>query len=138
MSVDEAPKASRREWIALAVIALPCLLYSMDLIVLELALCRRGVSLPSYPGSPLCPRRWAAWHGLWRRKEELASRYLHDPCSWVLFSFFTRTRQRPRPKIRAGTLRTSGTRDKRRSQRGGAIGCSERSTLASTRHWIWV
>src|SRR5215218_2154897 len=31
MTVDRAPKASRREWIGLAVIALPCLLYSMDL-----------------------------------------------------------------------------------------------------------
>lgn len=34
----EAPrKAGRREWIGLAVIALPCLLYSMDLTVLNLA-----------------------------------------------------------------------------------------------------
>ena len=31
------PRASRREWIGLAVIALPCLLYSMDLTVLHLA-----------------------------------------------------------------------------------------------------
>ena len=31
------PKAGRREWIGLAVIALPCLLYSMDLTVLHLA-----------------------------------------------------------------------------------------------------
>jgi DHA2 family multidrug resistance protein-like MFS transporter len=31
-------KATRREWIGLAVIALPCLLYSMDLTVLNLAL----------------------------------------------------------------------------------------------------
>lgn len=31
------PKATRREWIGLAVIALPCLLYSMDLSVLNLA-----------------------------------------------------------------------------------------------------
>ena len=31
------PKATRREWIGLAVIALPCLLYSMDLTVLNLA-----------------------------------------------------------------------------------------------------
>src|SRR5688572_5065244 len=30
-------KAGRREWIGLAVIALPCLLYSMDLTVLNLA-----------------------------------------------------------------------------------------------------
>lgn len=32
------PRATRREWIGLAVIALPCLLYSMDLTVLNLAL----------------------------------------------------------------------------------------------------
>jgi EmrB/QacA subfamily drug resistance transporter len=32
-----APRATRREWIGLAVIALPCLLYSMDLTVLNLA-----------------------------------------------------------------------------------------------------
>src|SRR6478752_5908979 len=31
-------KAGRREWIALAVLALPCLLYSMDLTVLHLAI----------------------------------------------------------------------------------------------------
>src|SRR5687768_2166647 len=30
-------KAGRREWIGLAVLALPCLLYSMDLTVLNLA-----------------------------------------------------------------------------------------------------
>lgn len=35
--MSEAPKATRREWIGLAVIALPCLLYSMDLTVLYLA-----------------------------------------------------------------------------------------------------
>jgi DHA2 family multidrug resistance protein-like MFS transporter len=33
----KAPRAGRREWIGLAVIALPCLLYSMDLTVLYLA-----------------------------------------------------------------------------------------------------
>ena len=33
-----SPRAGRREWIGLAVIALPCLLYSMDLTVLNLAL----------------------------------------------------------------------------------------------------
>src|SRR5918994_834137 len=32
------PRATRREWIGLAVIALPCLLYAMDLTVLTLAL----------------------------------------------------------------------------------------------------
>jgi len=33
----DVTKATRREWIGLAVIALPCLLYSMDLTVLYLA-----------------------------------------------------------------------------------------------------
>ena len=38
MSTTMSPsKATRREWIGLAVIALPCLLYSMDLTVLNLA-----------------------------------------------------------------------------------------------------
>lgn len=36
--VSIAPKATRREWIGLAVIAVPCLLYSMDLNVLNLAI----------------------------------------------------------------------------------------------------
>src|SRR5215218_9447271 len=36
-SADSAQQAGRREWIGLAVIALPCLLYSMDLTVLNLA-----------------------------------------------------------------------------------------------------
>ena len=35
-TIDE-PKALSREWIGLAVLALPCLLYSMDLTVLNLA-----------------------------------------------------------------------------------------------------
>jgi DHA2 family multidrug resistance protein-like MFS transporter len=38
-------KAGRREWIGLAVIALPCLLYSMDLTVLHLAVPRLTVDL---------------------------------------------------------------------------------------------
>ena len=37
MTPTPAPRAGRREWIGLAVIALPCLLYSMDLTVLFLA-----------------------------------------------------------------------------------------------------
>jgi DHA2 family multidrug resistance protein-like MFS transporter len=37
MTSDRPIKAGRREWIGLAVIALPCLLYSMDLTVLHLA-----------------------------------------------------------------------------------------------------
>ena len=36
-SAVTAPAASRREWIGLAVLALPCMLYSMDLTVLNLA-----------------------------------------------------------------------------------------------------
>ncbi|MEO4000538.1 MFS transporter [Mesorhizobium sp. CAU 1732] len=39
------PKAGRREWIGLAVIALPCLLYSMDLTVLNLAVPRLSADL---------------------------------------------------------------------------------------------
>jgi DHA2 family multidrug resistance protein-like MFS transporter len=34
---EAAPRAGKREWIGLAVIALPCVLYSMDLTVLNLA-----------------------------------------------------------------------------------------------------
>ena len=37
MDVEHAPRAGRREWIGLAVLALACLLYSMDLTVLHLA-----------------------------------------------------------------------------------------------------
>jgi DHA2 family multidrug resistance protein-like MFS transporter len=40
-----AAKATRREWFGLAVIALPCLLYSMDLTVLNLALPAIAVEL---------------------------------------------------------------------------------------------
>ena len=35
---QDQPRAGRKEWIALAVLALPCLLYSMDLTVLHLAI----------------------------------------------------------------------------------------------------
>jgi MFS transporter, DHA2 family, multidrug resistance protein len=37
IAISAPPKATRREWLGLAVIALPCLLYSMDLNVLALA-----------------------------------------------------------------------------------------------------
>jgi DHA2 family multidrug resistance protein-like MFS transporter len=43
------PRAGRREWIGLAVIALPCILYSMDLTVLNLALPHLSIALK--PGS---------------------------------------------------------------------------------------
>jgi DHA2 family multidrug resistance protein-like MFS transporter len=39
-AVADAPRATRRSWLGLAVIALPCILYAMDLTVLELALPR--------------------------------------------------------------------------------------------------
>jgi MFS transporter, DHA2 family, multidrug resistance protein len=42
---DEGHRAGRREWIGLAVIALPCLLYSMDLTVLELAVPKLSADL---------------------------------------------------------------------------------------------
>ena len=44
-TVGAPEKAGRREWIGLAVIALPCLLYSMDLTVLHLAVPRLTTSL---------------------------------------------------------------------------------------------
>ena len=40
-----APQATRREWIGLGVLALPCLLYSMDLTVLNLAVPRLAQDL---------------------------------------------------------------------------------------------
>src|SRR5258705_7231497 len=44
-TVDPPARAGRREWIGLAVIALPCLLYSMDLTVLNLAVPSLSVDL---------------------------------------------------------------------------------------------
>jgi DHA2 family multidrug resistance protein-like MFS transporter len=40
MPAEHRTRATRREWIGLAVIALPCMLYSMDLTVLDLAIPR--------------------------------------------------------------------------------------------------
>ena len=45
MTAGEAPRSGRREWIGLAVIALPCLLYSMDLEVLYLAVPKLSADL---------------------------------------------------------------------------------------------
>jgi len=39
------PEASAREWLGLRVIALPCLVYSMDLMALDLALPAMGSAL---------------------------------------------------------------------------------------------
>ena len=41
----DAPRATRREWIGLAVLALACLLYSMDLTVLHLAVPKLSAAL---------------------------------------------------------------------------------------------
>jgi len=46
------PRASRREWLGLAVLALPCLLYSMDLTVLHLAVPKLTTDLR--PSSASC------------------------------------------------------------------------------------
>ena len=48
-AIETPPRATSREWIGLAVLALPCLLYSMDLTVLNLA-------VP--PGSPSSLKRY--------------------------------------------------------------------------------
>jgi DHA2 family multidrug resistance protein-like MFS transporter len=45
LAPNATPRAGRREWIGLLVIALPCLLYSMDLTVLNLALPRLSADL---------------------------------------------------------------------------------------------
>ena len=45
MNAGTEPRAGRREWIGLGVIALPCLLYSMDLTVLELAVPKLSADL---------------------------------------------------------------------------------------------
>ncbi|MFY9549619.1 MAG: MFS transporter [Thermoanaerobaculia bacterium] len=45
MTTIDSPRATRREWIGLAVIALPCVLYSMDLTVLNLAVPALSVDL---------------------------------------------------------------------------------------------
>jgi hypothetical protein len=45
MNEFASPRAGRREWIGLAVLALPCLIYSMDLTVLNLAVPRLSAAL---------------------------------------------------------------------------------------------
>src|SRR5688572_10633263 len=45
MNGSQPPVAGRREWIGLAVLALPCVLYSMDLTVLNLAVPRLSADL---------------------------------------------------------------------------------------------
>jgi len=45
MRAVTTPRAGRREWIGLAVLALPCLLYSMDLTVLHLAVPQLSAAL---------------------------------------------------------------------------------------------
>ena len=48
-ATPELPRATRREWIGLCVLALPCVLYSMDLTVLNLAVPKLTAQLR--PGS---------------------------------------------------------------------------------------
>ncbi len=47
-------RASHREWIGLAIIALPCMLYSMDFTVLHLAAPLFNQAVPSSSGSSIC------------------------------------------------------------------------------------
>ncbi len=49
----ELPRAGRREWLAMAILALPCLLYSMDLTVLNLALPELAADLDPSPAQLL-------------------------------------------------------------------------------------
>jgi DHA2 family multidrug resistance protein-like MFS transporter len=64
-NADRAVRAGRREWIAPAVLSLPCMLVTMDLTVLFLALPKlaadlrlaRSGSRPCWPHSPRAPRR---------------------------------------------------------------------------------
>lgn len=46
-----ASRASTRDWVSLAVLALPCMVYAMDLTVLNLALPRISRQRPSGPAS---------------------------------------------------------------------------------------
>ena len=58
------PRAGRREWIGLAVIALPCLLYSMDLTVLFLAVPQLSADLD--PAAPSCCGSRTSTASCWR------------------------------------------------------------------------
>ena len=50
-NVNPPAKATRREWIGLAIIALPCMVYAMDLTVLNLALPAISAELDPAPAS---------------------------------------------------------------------------------------
>lgn len=49
----DMPRAGRREWLAMAILALPCLLYSMDLTVLNLAVPELAADLDPTPAQLL-------------------------------------------------------------------------------------
>ncbi len=53
MNAPDAPRATRREWIGLAVIALPCMLYAMDLTILNLAVPSLDADLQPTPSQLL-------------------------------------------------------------------------------------
>jgi hypothetical protein len=68
MTSPDAPLAGRREWTALAVIALPCLLYSTDLSVLYLALPSLTAELRPVAGAVVAvARARTGWRGTPRR-----------------------------------------------------------------------
>ena len=63
-SPSPTARATRREWIGLAVIALPCMVYAMDLTVLNLALPAistelQAVELRSCCGSSTSTASWS-------------------------------------------------------------------------------
>jgi hypothetical protein len=63
MPVDSAPKASRREGIGLAVIGLTCLLYSIDVTVVELAM--QKLTCTSDPRAPSSCGSWISTASCW-------------------------------------------------------------------------
>lgn len=74
-SIVETPRATRREWIGLAVLAIACVLYAMDLTVLHLAV--SSVPLPSES-----PQRWPRF----RPPRRCSSPPAPEPAWVVLFS----------------------------------------------------
>ena len=64
------PKASRRDWIGLAVIAIPCLIYSMDLTVLYLAVPQITADLKPSSSRAAVDRRHLRLHGCRRAGDD--------------------------------------------------------------------
>ena len=70
-ATTDTPKAGRREWIGVAEIALPCLLYSMHLPVLNLAV--RSLSADLRPTSASCSGSWTSTDS-WSRSRDRVQR----------------------------------------------------------------